>query len=882
MNARHLRLFFAVLCSAAAVPAARGGKQPLSDIVMVDGGAGYGVALESDGTVLAWGDNSAGQLGNGTNVASASPVQVTGLGPGSGVVAVSAGYLHAMALKADGTVLAWGENFLGQLGNGTQDSSNTPVQVVGLSVDSKVVAIAAGFSHSVALKADGSVWCWGRNGIAACGIGVITPNALTMPVQVHGVGNEGFLADVKAISAGANSTMALTKSGDLYIWGNNNNGQIGNGMVSTDPQLTPLKLMDGVIAIANASVSGATSSYALKSDGSVLGWGANASGQLGDGTTDRRPMPTPVSGLGAGSGVVELAAGQSHVLARKGDGTLVAWGNNGNGQLGDGTIDNSKVPIAVTGISGELRAIAAGDGHSYALTADGKLWAWGNYSSGQLGEAHALVQSSPNQVVGLGTGSGVAAISAGGGFGLALKDDGSVVSWGANGAGQLGDNSTTNRPAPVAVATLGTGSGVKAISAGRDHVLALKDDGSVLSWGGNGNGQLGTNDTMARKMPGPVSGLGTGSGVVAVVAGPARSMALKSDGTVWSWGANAGGPLGDGTTMQRLTPVQVHGVNDAGFLTDVTAIASCNWASYALRSSGEILAWGYNGVAAIGDGTRDNSRLLPTPVSGLGSGSDAKVLAAYFGSALVAKGDGTVLGWGANVGGPIGDGTSALRVVPTQAYGLGAGSGVVGLAGGTAHTLALKADGSVLAWGSNSSGQLGDGTTMPRLTPAPLTGLAQVKQLSAYPGDGGNFSLALLTDGKVLAWGGNSNSQLGDGTMYTANRTPTLVLTEAASPAGPDAGVVTPTPDAGVASSDARVPPAAHDGGGCDCRVAGDAPGQRAGSLWLWLVGALALIGSARARCTSRRSGACPTRPGRARRSPSRRGRRRPSGSGCR
>jgi alpha-tubulin suppressor-like RCC1 family protein len=832
-----LRMSAVMLALAAAAPAARGDKVPLSDVVMVDGGQGYGVALKSDGTVLAWGDNSSGQLGDGTNQSSFAPVQVMGLGPGSGVIAVSAGYLHALALKADGTVLAWGENLLGQLGDGTTAPRNSPAQVMGLSGDSKVVAIAAGFTHSVAVKADGSVWCWGRNGLGGCGIGALVPNAVTMPVQVHGVDNEGFLDGVEAISAGANTTMALTRDGELYLWGNNNNGQLGNGMVSTSPQVTPIKVMDGVIAIANASIMGATSSYAVKSDGAVLAWGSNTVGQLGDGTTDRRPSPTPVSGLGVGSGVVELAAGLSHVLARKSDGTVLAWGNNSNGQLGVGTIEGSKVPGAVTGISG-VKAVAGGDLHSYALTSDGKVWAWGNYASGQLGEGHAVVQASPVQVVGLGTGSGVAAVSAGGGFALALKGDGSVVAWGANGSGQLGDNSTTNREAPVGVATLGAGSGVKAISAGRDHALAVMEDGSVLSWGGNGNGQLGTNDTMGRRTPGPVAGLGAGSGVVAAVAGPARSMALKSDGTVWTWGGNGQGTAGDGTTMQRLSPVQVHGVGDEGFLTGVTAIASNHWASYALRSTGEVLAWGYNGVAAIGDGSRDN-RLLPTLVSGLASGSGVKVLATYFSGGLVAKEDGTVLGWAANIGGPIGDGTSMLRLVPVQASGLGAGSGVIALAGGTAHTLALRSDGSILVWGANSSGQLGDGTTMPRLTPTPAASLAQVQQVSAFPGDGGNFSLALLGDGKVLAWGGNNSSQLGDGSVYTQNRTPGLVVYEAAvmGPA-PDAGVPA-LPDAGSGTADARVPPKEiGDGGGCGCRVGSDgARGGSARGIWLGLVG---------------------------------------------
>ncbi|AEG14452.1 Ig domain protein group 2 domain protein [Desulfofundulus kuznetsovii DSM 6115] len=281
-------------------------------------------------------------------------------------------------------------------------------------------------------------------------------------------------------------------------------------------------------------------------------------------------------------------------------------------------------------------------------------------------------------------------------------------------------------------ADISTGSQVK-IAAGGARSLAIKSDGTVWAWGGT---------------PVPVQNL---TGVVAVEAGSFYSLALKSDGTVWAWGDNYYGQLGDGTTTNRYTPVQVQN------LTGVVAIAAGGGHSLALKSDGTVWAWGYNGYGQLGDGTITN-RTTPVQVKNL---TGVVAVAAGGGHSLALKSDGTVWAWGYNGYGQLGDGTTMNRYTPVQVQNL---TGVVAIAAGSSHSLALKSDGTVWAWGNNGYGQLGDGTTTNRTTPVRVQGLTDVVAIAA----GNEHSLALKSDGTVWTWGWNYSGQLGDGT--TTNR----------------------------------------------------------------------------------------------------------------
>ena len=357
--------------------------------------------------------------------------------------------------------------------------------------------------------------------------------------------------------------------------------------------------------------------------GTTVAWGWNAFGQLGDGTVADRSTPTPTVAVGP---VRALAAGQLHNILIRGDGSVVASGANWAGQVGDGTTEQRATPVPVVGLDGHggAASVAAGAQHSVVAMADGSVLAWGFNDVGQVGDGTTATRLAAVPVAALGAGSGVVAVAAGYDHSLALKADGSVVAWGRNVRGALGDGSTIHRTAPVAVAGLGAGSGVVAIAAGGESSLALKADGTVLAWGTNDFGQLGDGTSIHRSTPVQVAGLGVGSGVTAIAEGGVHGMAAKVDGSVVAWGWNGFGQLGDGTSETRFMPVAVAGFGPANAAAKVAG----NYGnSVALTRSGEVLAWGWNGHGQLGDGSTTDRR-LPGAVATLGSGSGVTLVAA--------------------------------------------------------------------------------------------------------------------------------------------------------------------------------------------------------------------------------------------------------------
>lgn len=335
-----------------------------------------------------------------------------------------------------------------------------------------------------------------------------------------------------------------------------------------------------------------------------------------------------------------LAGGSTHSVAVRPDGTVWAWGGNTNGQLGDTTTTERRVPTE-TGLT-DVVAVAAGDSHSLALTTDGSVLAWGLNSSGQLGDGTTTSRSVPTAVSGL---PDIVAIEAGGAFSVALDATGLVWAWGGNADGQLGVGTTTSSSVPVAVTTL---TNVVSIAAGQRHVLAVKSDGTVWSWGLNATGQLGDGTTTARNLPTQVSGVSTATHAAA---GLQHSLVRLSDGTLRSWGYNNSGNLGDGTYTQRLLPVTVSG------LTNVTAIATGNGHNVARRSDGSLYAWGTGG--AVGDGT-SNYRNVPVQVQSSGTVS----VGAGGSHSLAMTSSGVVQTWGSNANGRLGDGTTESGLSP--------------------------------------------------------------------------------------------------------------------------------------------------------------------------------------------------------------------------
>jgi len=385
----------------------------------------FAPAASADPVASAWGDSTYGELGNGTSgsgTATKVPVPVSDLG--EDVEAISAGGSHALVLLQDGTVMAWGNNGAGGLGDGTIVQRDTPVSVNGLS---GVKAIAAGEGHSLALMNDGTVMAWGRNDVGQLGLGTTTGPETCMselpcsqtPVQVKG------LSGVKAIATGYDHSLALLSDGTVVAWGKNQWGELGTGTTGPNvcgngwlcnPTPTPIAGLSGVTEVA----TGYAQSLALLADGTVMAWGSNNDGILGIGTATGPQScgevevegpctvaPMVVQGL---SGVTAIASGWLHNLALLEDGTVMAWGYNLSGQLGDGTNVDRDHPVAVSGLSG-VTALAAGAYHSMALLSDGTVKAWGwnvLWSLGSLAAGEGSLV--PVQVDGL---TGATAIDAG-------------------------------------------------------------------------------------------------------------------------------------------------------------------------------------------------------------------------------------------------------------------------------------------------------------------------------------------------------------------------------------------------------------------------------------------------------------------------------------
>lgn len=363
---------------------------------------------------------------------------------------------------------------------------------------------------------------------------------------------ETLFTGVKAIAAGRSHTTTVRNDGTVWNWGTGSNGQLGDGnsgggvAVTTPIQVTGL---ENVTAVAD----GNGFALALKADGTVWGWGYNELGQLGDGTTTReRSRPVQTVGL---TGVTAIATRSFFSMALKADGSVWTWGYGGG--IGSSTSVIRTTPVQLTGIA-NVTKLAVGGGHALMLKSDKTVWAVGGNSRGQLGDGTTTDQPFPVPVNGL---TNVAAIAAGGDeFSMALKEDGTVWAWGINFNGQLGPGggSTNFDPHPNPLQVTGLPAGMANIAAGQDFCLGLAGDGTVWGWGNDGNFQTGQgtgvgNNPTPKQIP-------NFNGVAALSGGQNHSVALKLDGSVWTWGGNSEGQLGDGTTRMHSKPTQVSGL----------------------------------------------------------------------------------------------------------------------------------------------------------------------------------------------------------------------------------------------------------------------------------------------------------------------------------
>ena len=395
----------------------------------------------------------------------------------------------------------------------------------GGSVTSSLAAqnMAGGRFHTCAIVDDGSVACWGDNAYGQLGDGTTNDRSTPTLTDSLGVGRTAV-----QVATGDYFTCVMLDNDDVKCWGRNIKGQLGDG-TTTDkdsPPSSAITFPTGLTPVA--LVAGDQLACAIMDDESLMCWGANWSGELGDGTTTDRTSPTAVS-LNAGENVIDVGSGDSHTCALLDDGSIKCWGNNYYGQLGDGTTTNRNTPDLTDSLGTGRTAVDIGVGElaTCALLDNDDVKCWGRNNAGQLGDGTITNKNSPpSSAITFPTGRTPVAISdSGAGIdrSCALLDDGNVSCWGRNHKGQLGDGTTTDRNTPVLTDSLGTGRTAVHVTTGLNHACALLDNGDITCWGHNSDGQLGDGTTTDRSSPTAVStsysfdtsrvmGSGSGSG----------------------------------------------------------------------------------------------------------------------------------------------------------------------------------------------------------------------------------------------------------------------------------------------------------------------------------------------------------------------------------
>ena len=608
-----------------------------------------------------------------------------------------------------------------------------------------VQEIAVGWGHACAIV-NGGAQCWGSNINGQLGNGDAFNRDSGAPTKVKGLG-----VGVTAIAAGGAHACAIVNGG-VQCWGNNWFGQLGSAApasYSTTPVAVP-ELSSGVTAIS----AGSFHTCAIVNGGAQC-WGRNQASELGDGTTTDSNVPVPVIGLS--SGVTAIAAannlagtaiqyffGFEHTCAVV-NGGVKCWGDDTYGQLGDGQNTSQSTPVAVTGLSSGVTAIASGGLHSCAI-ANSAVKCWGRNLDGQLGNGATADSNTPVAVAALG--SVATAIMAGTNHSCGIAD-GHIRCWGNNQRGQLGNGSIASASTPVDVAFLGVAS-VGKLAAGGDHTCARVVTGSGVTqmecWGQNESGDLGLGTVLQHSQPNTVTGLASGVTTVGTGVYGLHSCAVVN-GAAKCWGLNSYGQLGDGGTLDTSFPIAVTGMNSG-----VTMIATGYLHTCAV-ANGAVQCWGQNDTGQLGDGTTAASS---TPVAVVGLSSNVTSVAAGYGHtcAIVA---GALECWGYDPDGELGDGSS-VYFSPTPVMPVGMSSGVTGVAAGVTHTCAVL-NGGAHCWGQNTSGELGNGTTSDSAVPVAVTGLASnVTTIAA----GNEFSCAIVNQG-VQCWGYRALGQLGDG-----------------------------------------------------------------------------------------------------------------------
>ncbi len=544
-----------------------------------------------------------------------------------------------------------------------------------------------------------------------------------------------------SLAGGLYHSLAVDSAGRVLSWGEDGSGQLGTGRATFVSAPTVIKDMPAGSVLALAG--GVFHSLALMDDGRVLAWGNNAEGVLGDGSTQSHSSPLPVLGL---PGMRRIHSGERHAVGTDTQGRIWSWGLNHMGQLGHS--DNSyqsNVPQRVS--LSDVLDVRGGAAHTVALTNTGEVWAWGDNRMGQLGTSTPSQSGSPVRVVFPAGTPRITAIDAAGDQSYAIDNDGGLWAWGDNRYRQLADGSVGQRSSPGRIAAL---MGVVAVSAGRVGVAAITSDGAVWTWGGY---ESVATPTKLSSLTGAAS---------AVRMGEYHLMVTRADGSLVTTGGNFSGQLGDGTTTTPLGGVLK---SPLGVTGPVRQIGTGSKHALAVDSSGRLWSWGDDLKGQTGSAT-ETTRNIPAVVANLAASNQ---VAAGDSHSLALLRDGTVFGWGDNFGGAVGSGTSGVRTAPEMVVGL---VNIRQISAAKASSAAIDAAGVLWTWGDNSRGQLARPLSEGSIDrPARAQNVPALSQVAL----GGGHSVGLDGAGKLWAWGDNREGQLGLGATAPSGPAPQAV-----------------------------------------------------------------------------------------------------------
>ena len=916
------------------VKGAYNGESYLGDNInnpIIGGSAGgdHSIILDANGLVYTFGYNTYGQLGDGSTTNRTVPVKVVkgeyngnnylGDNPNNPIIAVSAGVHFSLALAADGTLYSFGDNAYGQLGDSSNVLKTSPVKVMkgeyngtrylGDYINNPIILISAGRDHSIVLAANGNVFAFGRNGYGELGDSSIIKKNIPVKVKMGEYSGNRFLGDnplnpIVSLSAGIYHSMALGNNGTVYTFGWNAYGQLGDN--TTSNRSIPVKVLKGAYVGTThlgdnpnsriVSVSaGLSHSIALDAEGAVYAFGENLYGQLGNNTNTNSSIPvrvlkgtykgTTYLGDNSSNPGIAISVGIYHSTVVALDGTVYSFGWNLEGQLGDNTITNRNIPIQTLGVgnfgfldliypysttviavpvnrityngaklnalvnpnnlnttisfeygltkaygsNAQVTGTSTGDAnlfktlnitglipgktyhyrakavnssdtiygsdrvfttgssfskskfsnHTIAVRDDGIVYSFGDNKQGQLGDNTSAQRTTPIKVLkgayngttylGDNPNNPIIAVSSGSMHSIALAADGTVYAFGDNAYGQLGNKTNTNSSVPVRVLKgnyIGTSflgdnpsNPIISICAGNSHSIAIASNGTVYAFGSNQYGQLGDNSIINKMSPvevlkgdyAGVKSLGDNPNnpIISVTAGSSFSMALSADGTVYAYGANAVGQLGDNTTIQRNVPIKVLkgtyiGLNYLGdnSINPIISLSAGFEHVIALSADGLVYAIGGNDFGQLGDNSTVNKSLTNNVLKGsyagniyLGDYSNNKIVSISTGAfhSVTLAADGTVYTFGGNNNSQLGNNQNVDQLVPIKVL-LGAYSGnnyfgdnidnpIVAISGGNEHTVAMAADGTFYSFGYNAFGQLGDNSTTNRSKPIQTFGV---------------------------------------------------------------------------------------------------------------------------------------------------------------